>query len=119
MYPPQFPFAPHPPQFPSLPLNSGYSNQRFQTQTQGSNPSSFVFGFNPAFSWIEPNLQLDTIQRQWLRWSTTSPLSELPQATRRLLSTICSGIIPAGGDVASLTQRIGKLSAELASKQLG
>ncbi|KAE9383219.1 hypothetical protein BT96DRAFT_1009509 [Gymnopus androsaceus JB14] len=55
MYPPPIPFRPHPPQFPSLPLNSGYSNQRFQTQTQGSNPSSFVFGSIPPSAGSNPN----------------------------------------------------------------
>ncbi|KAE9395477.1 hypothetical protein BT96DRAFT_997597 [Gymnopus androsaceus JB14] len=36
MYPPQFPFAPHPTQIPFLPASSGHSNQSFQTQTQSA-----------------------------------------------------------------------------------
>ncbi|KAE9385042.1 hypothetical protein BT96DRAFT_1007434, partial [Gymnopus androsaceus JB14] len=57
-YPPQsqFPFA-HPPpsQVHYAPLNPGFSNHGFQSQSQGSNPSSFVFGSIPPSAGSNPN----------------------------------------------------------------
>ncbi|KAE9392565.1 hypothetical protein BT96DRAFT_1000207 [Gymnopus androsaceus JB14] len=161
MYPPQFPF---------------------QTQTQGSNPLSFVFGSIPPSAGSNPNFAAGYNPAAMAGTSTPS-YSQMPmfgQAPNSVmhppypggsmvnpwtfnesLGTVihargtCSqcdafvshllpafvddkpsfraatsgrvdyyrqsavGIIPAGGDVASLTQRIGELSAELASEQLG
>ncbi|KAE9397191.1 hypothetical protein BT96DRAFT_941129 [Gymnopus androsaceus JB14] len=184
-YPPQsqFPFA-HPPpsQTHYAPLNPGFSNHGFQSQSQGSNPSSFVFGSIPPSAGSNPNFAAGYNPAAMAGTSTPSysqmqmfgqaPNSVMhppypggsmvnPWTFNESLGTIihargtCSqcdafvshllpafvndkpsfraatsgrinyyrwsavGNIPAGGDIASLTQRIGELSAELASEQLG
>ncbi|KAE9390230.1 hypothetical protein BT96DRAFT_946279 [Gymnopus androsaceus JB14] len=184
-YPPQsqFPFA-HPPpsQAHYAPLNPGFSNHGFQSQSQGSNPLSFVFGSILPSAGSNPNFAAGYNPAAMAGTSTPS-YSQMPmfgQAPNSVmhppypggsmvnpwtfnesLGTVihargtCSqcdafvshllpafvddkpsfraatsrhvdyyrrsavGNIPAGGDVASLTQRIGELSAELASEQLG
>ncbi|KAE9384331.1 hypothetical protein BT96DRAFT_1008186 [Gymnopus androsaceus JB14] len=184
-YPPQsqFPFA-HPPpsQAHYAPPNPGFSNHGFQSQSQGSNPSSFVFGSIPPPAGSNLNFASGYHPVAMAGPSTPSyaqmpmfgqaPNSVMhpsypggsmfnPWTFNESLGTVlhaqgtCSqcdafvshllpafvddepsfraatsgrvnyyrrsavGNIPAGGDVASLTQRIGELSAELASEQLG
>ncbi|KAE9391580.1 hypothetical protein BT96DRAFT_945272 [Gymnopus androsaceus JB14] len=129
-------FTPHPPSYPPQSqflfahpppsqahyalLNPGFSNHGFQSQSQGSNPSSFVFGSIPPSAGSNPNFAAGynpvamaafVIDEPSFRAATSGCVDYYRRSA--------VGNIPAGGDVASLTQRIGELSAELASKQLG
>ncbi|KAE9388761.1 hypothetical protein BT96DRAFT_1003896 [Gymnopus androsaceus JB14] len=179
LYPPQsqFPFT-HPPpsQAHYAPPNPGFSNHGFQSQSQGSNPSSFVFGPIPPPAGSNPNFASGYHPAAMAGPSMPSYMQMLmfgqapnsvmhppypggsmvnPWTFNESLGTVlhargtCSQCdafvshllpafvdnepsfraatsgrsavenVPAGGDVASLTQRIGELSAELASEQLG
>ncbi|KAE9388091.1 hypothetical protein BT96DRAFT_947867 [Gymnopus androsaceus JB14] len=146
LYPPQsqFPFD-HPPpsQAHYTPPNPGFSNHGFQLQSQGSNPSSFVFGSVLPPAGLNPNFASGYHPAAMAGPSTPSyvqvpmfgqaPNSVMhppypggsmvnPWTFNESLGTMLHAQVenmPAGGDIASLTQCIGELSAELASEQLG